>query len=564
MMKLFSPSRTTLLVALLALTAATYVQSFSHLFVLDDHDLLERIVSNLHSPFDAWKVGNAFQAYYRPVFLTSLWIDNALFSETAAGYHVVNLLLHLGAVWCAFVLAERLFRNHVYAAAVAALFALHPAHTENVSWVSGRTDLLCAIFVFLSLIEFHKLLTRPGAKAMWLSALYFFLALGSKEVAVIVPVLAIVMLVFRESMAPAPMVAAAPQPKRTGKGARRRSEVEKSKPAPSRQRAQVFLLYAACLGIFLAARSSVSSGAVVENVFLTPSAVEWNAARCLAMYIWHVLLGGGFEYIILGWRVSSAPLNLDLPTATGTWIAIAATLAVFFSALIASIAVRRPLITFGLIGFLAALLPALGFVPIISIFSVRFLYLPSFFLAVALIDGVRVLLAKLDGVTFGMIAVSAAAALALWLGVQTFQQDANWKDDLSLLESMRAKMSDSPVFYFCLGNGYRYRGEFMEAANNFGRAVRRYPEYYDAYINLAASYTVLGDAHPEYFTQAIDVYKRAIQMFPRRAQLFMLYGDAYARSGDQNMARQRYMEAWFIQKTPEIRERLRQLGTNVE
>lgn len=563
-MNLHTPSRTTLLLALLALTAAAYVQSFTHLFVIDDHDLLERVVSMLHSPLDAWKTGNAFQSYYRPVFLTSLWLDNALFSDSAAGYHVVNLLLHLGAVWCAFILAERLFNHRIYAALAAALFALHPTHTENVSWVSGRTDILCALFVFLALIEFHKLLVQPRAASVWLSALYFFLALGSKEVAVVLPVLCGVMFVFRGSFIPAPVEVGPPQPKRIGKAARRRSEMAKDLPSGNRQRVQVFLLYASCLGIFLWVRSSVSSGAVVENVFLTPGAIVLNATRCLAMYLWHAAIGGGFEYIILGWRVAAPVYNLGLPYTTSAWIAISATVVVWAAAFLFAIIKRRDIAVLGLAGFFLLILPALGFVPIISIFSVRFLYLPSFFLILAVLDGARALLDAIERPMISSVAAYAAVGLALWWGVQTFQQDTNWHDDLTLLESMRVQTSDSPIFSFCMGNGHRYRGEFMEAANNFARAVRRYPDYYDAYVNLGACYVVLGDANPQYYPLALGAYNAAMKRFPRRAQLFVLLGDAYAHSGDQISARQKYAEAYNIEKLPEIRERLRQYNVPVE
>ena len=104
----------------------------------------------------------------------------------------------------------------------------------------------------------------------------------------------------------------------------------------------------------------------------------------------------------------------------------------------------------------------------------------------------------------------------------------------------------------------------MEGANNFARAVRRYPDYYDAYVNLGACYVVLGDANPQYYPLAFGAYNAAMKRFPRRAQLYVLLGDAYARSGDQNLARQKYVEAYNIEKLPEIRERLRQYNVPVE
>src|SRR5579883_767351 len=193
-MKLFPLSRRTMLAVILAVTAIAYVQSFTHGFVLDDHDLLTRVIPSIHKPIEAWLTGNAFQSYYRPIFLTSLYIDNLFFGNAPAGYHVMNLILHLLAVWCAFLFAERIFHSPAAAAAAALLFAIQPVHTENVSWISGRTDILCAIFVFLSLSAFYDLVRRRTGALAWLSAGFFFLALASKEVAVVMPAFCLVML----------------------------------------------------------------------------------------------------------------------------------------------------------------------------------------------------------------------------------------------------------------------------------------------------------------------------------------------------------------------------------
>ena len=49
------------------------------------------------------------------------------------------------------ILARELLPDNRLAPLFAALlFAVHPVHTESVSWISGRTDVLAALFFLLA------------------------------------------------------------------------------------------------------------------------------------------------------------------------------------------------------------------------------------------------------------------------------------------------------------------------------------------------------------------------------------------------------------------------------
>ena len=560
-MKFPQISRSVLLASVLALTIAAYLQSFTHLFVLDDHDLLARVIAMLHSPLDAWKTGSAFQSYYRPVFLTTLYIDNLLFGDGATGYHVVNLCLHLLTVWAAFLLGERLFGNFRLAALAAFLFALHPTHTENVSWISGRTDVLAALFGLLSIVAFHDSLTHNRRWSAWLSGGLFLLAINAKEVAVVVPALCLLLVVLKrwntepvETMAPAG---------RLGKGGPKNKRHQ-----PARKKAAgapwiAFGLYAAGLIMFMIMRSVVSHNVAAEPAFTGTE--QWlNALRCTAMYIWHAVVGGGYEYIIVGWRIADPQFNFALPFSDSDWIGIDATVVAAVVLLGLAIRGKRPVTVFGLTGFFLALVPALGFVPIQSIFAVRFLYLPSFFLIVAVIDLGRWVLAAAHRRALTVAATGMAVAVGIWWGIATYLQDANWRDDVTLMMSMKREASVSPAYYFTLGNGYRFRGEFMQAANNFNSAATMYPEYFDAIYNYGACFLVLGQTHPEYYAQAIDIFTHALSQFPGNVRLLLALGDAYLRSGDEIKARVNYSYAWGIERSPETRQRMRMMNLPVE
>lgn len=134
-----------------------------------------------------------------------------------AWFHALNLALHVAVTLLVAGLVMRLLRpaNEARPAgfAAAALFAVHPIHTEVIAWASCAPELLCALFSLLTLYFYASLRTagghdesRPGpdrsrpAKlaAMAISQL---LAALSKEVGLVVPVIIVGYELLRRRMA---------------------------------------------------------------------------------------------------------------------------------------------------------------------------------------------------------------------------------------------------------------------------------------------------------------------------------------------------------------------------
>lgn len=123
----------------------------------------------------AGSVGTA--AYYRPLTKLSFALDYALHGENPAGYHLTNVVLHLVAAGLLFALLRRRRAPLGLAWLVMVLWALLPRLTEGAAWVSGRTDVLAAVFVLAAL-----LVHRPGQpRRLALAALFGWFALFSKE-----------------------------------------------------------------------------------------------------------------------------------------------------------------------------------------------------------------------------------------------------------------------------------------------------------------------------------------------------------------------------------------------
>ncbi|XP_063053836.1 protein O-mannosyl-transferase TMTC3 [Engraulis encrasicolus] len=92
---------------------------------------------------------------YRPLTVLTFRL-NYVFSElNAAYYHLLNVVLH--AVVC--VLFRRvcsLFLDRTSSLGAALMFAVHPIHTEAVTGVVGRAELLSSIFLLAAFLAYTK------------------------------------------------------------------------------------------------------------------------------------------------------------------------------------------------------------------------------------------------------------------------------------------------------------------------------------------------------------------------------------------------------------------------
>ncbi len=140
--------------------------------------------------------------YFRPLPVLSLHADYLLWGADPRGYHLTNLILHLLNVLLVYALAKVLWQDFSnrngrtitawqsargFAFIVALLFLLHPIHSLAIFWISGRTDMICAIFYITTLLLFIGY-WRTGRRIWQGGALLaFLLALLSKEMAASLP-----------------------------------------------------------------------------------------------------------------------------------------------------------------------------------------------------------------------------------------------------------------------------------------------------------------------------------------------------------------------------------------
>src|SRR5258708_21184852 len=111
-------------------------------------------------------------------------ICNKVFQSFPRGFHVVNVLLNCVVVWLVFWACSILVEDGIVGLAAAVLFAMHPIHTEVVSWIAAVTELELAVFYLAAFILFLRSGSLPAKEKFANSSAMcacFVLALLSKE-----------------------------------------------------------------------------------------------------------------------------------------------------------------------------------------------------------------------------------------------------------------------------------------------------------------------------------------------------------------------------------------------
>jgi len=152
--------------ALLLLCAfLVYANTLLSGFVYDDHFQIEgnpyvhsfRHIGRIFST-TVWSFqGTEGQTnYYRPLMTFGYLLCDRVFQSFPMGFHLVNLLLNCAVVWLVFRVCAALFDDEAVAVVAAALFALHPIHTEVVAWIAAVTELQLAVFYLLGFLLFLR------------------------------------------------------------------------------------------------------------------------------------------------------------------------------------------------------------------------------------------------------------------------------------------------------------------------------------------------------------------------------------------------------------------------
>lgn len=152
-------------IALVACVFAIYSPALNFQFILDDHRFLSD--PRLQSSGHLWEYFTSYvwaqsagapNGFYRPVFVLWLRVNFILSEMSSWGWHLSSIAKHVTVAVLLGLLVWKLLRDRVAALIAATLFALHPAQTESVAWVTVPDPLmsaavLCTLLLYLMYAE---------------------------------------------------------------------------------------------------------------------------------------------------------------------------------------------------------------------------------------------------------------------------------------------------------------------------------------------------------------------------------------------------------------------------
>ena len=154
------------------------------------HQLTPEAVRHLFDPFvDRKPLGSE----YLPIRDLCYLLEYQLWGEDPLGYHLISLLLHAWVALSVYVLARSLHLSPVASLLGASFFAVHPACSEVVCWISSRKDGLASLFGLGYLIQTRRGTKTGSIRTHLSSGALLILALLSKASAVVFPALALLL-----------------------------------------------------------------------------------------------------------------------------------------------------------------------------------------------------------------------------------------------------------------------------------------------------------------------------------------------------------------------------------
>jgi hypothetical protein len=168
-----------------------YMSTIGHGYNMDDalvtkgHRLTSKgfmaMVKVFSSPYYEDDMGYSYE--YRPITHLTFAIEHGLFGEQVGVSHFINVLLHSATVVLVFVVTRMMFPmgSLLFPLLAAALFAVHPMHTEVVASIKNRDELLALLFGVMALFFTVRAVSRGNAVDWPLIPLLLTLSLFSKS-----------------------------------------------------------------------------------------------------------------------------------------------------------------------------------------------------------------------------------------------------------------------------------------------------------------------------------------------------------------------------------------------
>lgn len=493
-------------------------------YILENPDIKSPV--SLEKIFSSYYVGN-----FQPLVILSYAAEYSFFKLEARYYHKTNLFLHLLNTLLVFFLFYYLAGNHFISLVVSLTFLLHPLHVESVAWISERKDLLYALFYLMSLLLYLKYLKTKRAVFFIVSVMMFALSLLSKSAAVSLPFILFLFDYYQSRKFNLKLF------------------VEKIP----------YILLAGIIGI-IALYSQSEAGAIIS---LSEYSV-WERILFFFYTLAQYLINFIYPYhcTILNFYPDSGSLPVIY------FLSPFILAAIIF--ILLKLKKARKEIVFGSLFFLFSIFSVLQIIPVgNAITAGRYTYIPFLGLSFLVAYLCYLLIKNKPGLKYYIYGFFAV--WFIFLTVKTINQIKIWKNGDVLFSKMIEEFPEKTLGYVNRGIALYYgyneskTPDYKNAISNFTQALKINPNEVNAYFNRGNSYFQLSDFNKAlsdfdqtilldslYFkaynnkglvlsvqykdTAAIEMYNKAIKLFPDYSDAVLNRGISYYNLGNTDQA----------------------------
>lgn len=455
---------------------------------------------------------------YFPMVSSMLWFEWRLWGDEPAGYHVVNILLHVAGGLLVWRVLERLGVPGAWLAGL--IFAVHPVTVQSVAWITERKNTLSMFFYLLTLLLYVRFESRPTRSAYAAALVCFLLAALSKTSVVMLPAVLLLMAWWQRG--------------RIGR--------------PDILRTVPFFAVSAVLGgvtLWFQYHRAIGEDLVRGD----GAAARLAAAGCAVwFYLYKLLVPIHLSAVYPRWRID--------PAAVLAWVPL-------FAAIVCLVLLwrcrrwvgRGPFAAFAY--FVLSLIPVLGMA---DIYFMRYSLVSDHWQYVAMAGPIALMAAGIARAVIalprrGSIAIAGAAAMAIaMLAAQTWRQCGVYESRETLWRDTLAKNPACWLAHNNLGVLLSGRGEITEARRHYETAIDLRRDYVEAHTNLGLLLAREGRT-----TEAMRSYRQALATKPTHAPAMFNHAMLLDRTGDLSAAAEQYAEA--LRCEPNLPEAHFRLGT---
>jgi Tfp pilus assembly protein PilF len=480
--------------AILLLLALAYANGLHAPFVYDDR--IEVVGNATIRDVTEWRAVLHYNVS-RVLLVWSYAWNYHLWGLDPLGYHVVSLVIQGLCVGAGIAMAFAVGRlgGHAFPMAAAvgavAVWAVHPMGVEAVTYITGRSESLCALFCLASLASWARAMGEEaqGRRAVGLRLLGIAAAIAAfmtKEVAGALPLSALAM-----EMILGP----------------------RAQPVRQRPKWLWYLPFVVLIGL-------AAWGRVTFAGQLLPSEVDRPLGVQLATQaeVW-------LRYLQLWLIPVGQTLFHHVPEVHPTSGRGVLTVAVWLGVVGLSVrwAWRRPLVAWALLTGALFLLPSSSFVPLKESMAEHRAYGLGLYLCLAVAWSVRE--------TGRRRWTSATIVLLPILVLLTIARNQVWSSETALWTEATERTEGVAEAWYGLGDARRFGADFEGAITAYRQAIALDATHLDSWNNLGISLAELGDG-----IQARDAWRSALLVNPT-------YCKAHNNLGAFAMSREQWDEA---------------------